>query len=54
MKFVGSSRKSKSGFRSKILAKAIFVLCHQLTSEIFFCNNSSIQIHPATLWISAS
>jgi len=49
MKFVGSSRKSISGDSRSTFASAIFVLCHQLTSQSFLSSKSKIQIPDATL-----
>jgi hypothetical protein len=49
MKFVGSSKKSISGDSSNTLARATFVLCHQLISINFLSSNSSIHIPFATL-----
>ncbi|MBT3726450.1 hypothetical protein HOG21_01805 [bacterium] len=48
IKLVGSSKNNISGDSKSILAKAIFVLCHQLTSTNFLSSNDNIQIPLAT------
>gem|GEM_PF-865621 len=48
MKFVGSSKNKISGDSSNTFANAILVLCHQLTSDNFLSNKSSIHIQLAT------
>jgi len=48
IKFVGSSKNNISGDSSNTFARAILVLCPQLTSDNFLSNSSSIHIQFAT------
>jgi hypothetical protein len=51
MKFVGSSKNMISGDNISTLASAIFVLCHQLTSDSFDLSKFVIHSHDATRFI---